>query len=166
MREAASTAASPCSAIALFMVTDHAHLIALDRLTGQLLWDVEMADYREHYGSTSAPLVVNDLVIAGVSGGDEGIRGFLDAYNAVDRRARLALLDDSRARRARIGNLDRQGARARLRRDVAHRHLRSRSAAALLADRQPLPRLQRRRAQRRQPLHQLRGGAGSRRPER
>ena len=66
----------------VFMVTDHAHLIALHRLTGHLLWDVEMADYRQHYGSTSAPLVVNDLVIAGVSGGDEGIRGFLDAYRA------------------------------------------------------------------------------------
>jgi alcohol dehydrogenase (cytochrome c) len=67
----------------LFMVTDHAHVIALDRLTGKLLWDTEMADFREHYGSTSAPLVVNDLVVAGVSGGDEGIRGFLDAYNAA-----------------------------------------------------------------------------------
>ncbi len=66
----------------VFMVTDHAHLIALHRLTGQLLWDVEMADYRRHYGSTSAPLVVNDLVVAGVSGGDEGVRGFLDAYKA------------------------------------------------------------------------------------
>ena len=66
----------------IFMVTDHAHVIALHRLTGHLLWDVEMADYRQHYGSTSAPLVVNDLVIAGVSGGDEGIRGFLDAYKA------------------------------------------------------------------------------------
>jgi alcohol dehydrogenase (cytochrome c) len=66
----------------VFMVTDHAHLIALDRKTGALLWDTEMADYRDHYGSTSAPLVVNDLVVAGVSGGDEGIRGFLDAYKA------------------------------------------------------------------------------------
>jgi PQQ-dependent dehydrogenase (methanol/ethanol family) len=66
----------------VFMVTDHAHLIALHRLTGQLLWDVEMADYRQNYGATGAPLVVNDLVIAGVSGGDEGIRGFLDAYKA------------------------------------------------------------------------------------
>ena len=66
----------------VFMVTDHAHLIALDRVTGTLLWDVEMADYREHYGSTSAPLVVNDLIISGVSGGDEGIRGFLAAYRA------------------------------------------------------------------------------------
>ena len=67
----------------VFMQTDHAHLIALHRLTGHLLWDVEIADYRQHYGSTAAPLVVNDLVIAGVSGGDEGIRGLLDAYKAT-----------------------------------------------------------------------------------
>ena len=66
----------------VFLQTDHAHLIALHRITGQLLWDAEMADYRDHYGGTSAPLVVNDLVIAGVSGGDEGNRGFLDAYRA------------------------------------------------------------------------------------
>jgi PQQ-dependent dehydrogenase (methanol/ethanol family) len=66
----------------VFMVTDHAHLIALHRLTGQLLWEVEMADYKQNYGATGAPLVVNDLVISGVSGGDEGVRGFLDAYRA------------------------------------------------------------------------------------
>jgi PQQ-dependent dehydrogenase (methanol/ethanol family) len=66
----------------IFLQTDHAHVIALHRISGQLLWDVEMADYRDHYGATSAPLVVNDLVIAGVSGGDEGNRGFLDAYKA------------------------------------------------------------------------------------
>ncbi len=66
----------------VFMVSDNAHLFALHRSTGQLLWDVEMGDSRRNYGSTSAPLVVNDLVIAGVSGGDEGIRGFLDAYRA------------------------------------------------------------------------------------
>eukprot|EP00456_Euglypha_rotunda_P078007 TRINITY_DN7430_c0_g1_i6.p1 TRINITY_DN7430_c0_g1~~TRINITY_DN7430_c0_g1_i6.p1 ORF type:complete len:227 (-),score=30.40 TRINITY_DN7430_c0_g1_i6:11-691(-) len=66
----------------VFMATDHAHLIALHRATGQLIWDVEMADYRENYGGTGAPLVVNDLVIAGISGGDEGVRGFLDAYKA------------------------------------------------------------------------------------
>lgn len=66
----------------VFMATDHAHLIALHRLTGQVIWDVEMADYRQNYGSTGAPLVVNDLVISGISGGDEGVRGFLDAYKA------------------------------------------------------------------------------------
>jgi alcohol dehydrogenase (cytochrome c) len=64
----------------IFMVSDNAHLFALHRSTGQLLWDVEMAPAGQNYGSTSAPLVVNDLIIAGVSGGDEGIRGFLDAY--------------------------------------------------------------------------------------
>jgi len=66
----------------VFMETDHAHVIALHRIGGQLLWDVEMADHRLHYGGTSAPLVINDLVIAGVSGGDEGNRGFIDAYKA------------------------------------------------------------------------------------
>jgi alcohol dehydrogenase (cytochrome c) len=64
----------------VFMVTDHAHLIALNRFNGSLLWDTEMADYRKHYGATSAPLVVKDLVISGTSGGDEGARGFIDAY--------------------------------------------------------------------------------------
>jgi alcohol dehydrogenase (cytochrome c) len=67
----------------VFMVTDNAHLLALQRETGGLLWDVEMADSRRNYGATGAPLVVGDLVIAGVSGGDEGIRGFLDAYRAA-----------------------------------------------------------------------------------
>ena len=66
----------------LFLQTDHAHLLALDRRNGQVLWDVEMADYRDNYGATGALLVVNDLVIAGISAGDEGVRGFLDAYRA------------------------------------------------------------------------------------
>jgi len=67
----------------VFIVTDNAHLLALRRDTGALEWDVEMADARQNYGATGAPLVVDDLVVAGVSGGDEGIRGFLDAYRAA-----------------------------------------------------------------------------------
>ncbi len=51
----------------LFLVTDHAHLIALNRVTGALLWDIEMADHRQNYGATSAPLVVGDLVVSGTS---------------------------------------------------------------------------------------------------
>ena len=66
----------------VFSVTDHAHVIALDRFTGELVWDTEMDDYREHYGAVVAPLVVGDLVIAGISAGDTGLRGFLDAYHA------------------------------------------------------------------------------------
>jgi alcohol dehydrogenase (cytochrome c) len=64
----------------LFMVTDHGHLIALNRHTGALLWDTEMADWRQNYYGTGAPLVVGDLVISGISGGDDGVRGFLAAY--------------------------------------------------------------------------------------
>lgn len=67
----------------VFMVTDNAHLIALHRLTGALLWDTQMADSTENYGATSAPLVVKDLVLSGTSGGDEGIRGFVAAYSAA-----------------------------------------------------------------------------------
>ena len=66
----------------VFLATDNAHLIALHRLTGGLIWDTEMADSREHYGATSAPLIAGDLVISGVSGGDEGVRGKLFAFRA------------------------------------------------------------------------------------
>ena len=65
----------------VFFVTDHAHMVALDRLTGRLLWDAEMADYKDHYGGTTAPLAIKGVVIGGVGGGDEGIRGFLAAYD-------------------------------------------------------------------------------------
>ena len=67
----------------LFTVTDHAHVIALNRFTGALVWDSEMADYRDHYGAVAAPLVVGDLVVAGISAGDTGLRGFLDAYDTT-----------------------------------------------------------------------------------
>jgi hypothetical protein len=66
----------------VFLVTDNAHLLALHRLTGSLLWETVMADSHVNYGATSAPLVVHDLVISGTSGGDDGIRGFVAAYKA------------------------------------------------------------------------------------
>jgi alcohol dehydrogenase (cytochrome c) len=66
----------------VFLATDNAHLIALHRRTGGLIWDTEMADYREHYGATSAPLVAKDVVVSGTSGGDEGVRGFVAGYSA------------------------------------------------------------------------------------
>jgi alcohol dehydrogenase (cytochrome c) len=65
----------------VFMVTTNAHIIALDRFTGALLWDTEMADARQNYGATSAPLTVGRLVVSGTSGGDEGVRGFLAAFD-------------------------------------------------------------------------------------
>jgi PQQ-dependent dehydrogenase (methanol/ethanol family) len=68
----------------VFMATSDAHMIALNRTTGQLVWEVVMPDKPMHYGGTLAPLAVKDMVIGGVAGGDWGIRGFVAAYRASD----------------------------------------------------------------------------------
>ena len=65
----------------LFMVTDHAHIIALNKHTGALLWETEMADWHQNYNATGAPLPVGSLVVTGTSGGDEGVRGFVAAFD-------------------------------------------------------------------------------------
>lgn len=64
----------------LFMVTDDAHLLAFNRFTGKLLWESKMADYRQNYAATAAPIIAGDLVVAGVAGGDAGARGFVAAW--------------------------------------------------------------------------------------
>jgi len=66
----------------IFRTTDNAHLIALNRTTGKLVWEQNMIDEPQHYGSTVAPLAVKDMIIAGVSGADYGMRGFIAAYKA------------------------------------------------------------------------------------
>jgi alcohol dehydrogenase (cytochrome c) len=66
----------------LYMSTLDAHLAAIDARTGNLLWASEAADYRSGYSKTAAPLIVKDKVVTGIAGGEFGIRGFLDAYNA------------------------------------------------------------------------------------
>jgi len=67
----------------IFFSTDDAHLIALNRLTGALMWQQFLpAGLPGAYGATAAPLVVGDLVVAGVGGGDAPLRGFLAAYKA------------------------------------------------------------------------------------
>ena len=64
------------------MTTLDAHLLALDMKTGAVVWDATLEDYKNGYASTIAPLVVKDKVIVGVAGGEYGIRGFIDAYDA------------------------------------------------------------------------------------
>jgi alcohol dehydrogenase (cytochrome c) len=66
----------------LFMTTLDAHVIALDMKTGGVLWDVPMAEHEKGYAATVAPLIVKDKVIVGVAGGEFGVRGFIDAYDA------------------------------------------------------------------------------------
>lgn len=64
----------------VFMVTDNAHLLALSRSTGEIVWEIEMADWHQNYNATSAPLVIGDTVVTGTAGGEEGVRGFISAY--------------------------------------------------------------------------------------
>jgi alcohol dehydrogenase (cytochrome c) len=66
----------------VFLGTLDSHVIALDAKTGNVVWDVTAFDYTKGYSITLAPLAVKNLVILGVSGGEYGIRGFIDAYDA------------------------------------------------------------------------------------
>ncbi|MCU1257696.1 MAG: Pyrrolo-quinoline quinone [Bryobacterales bacterium] len=65
----------------LFKVNIEDTLLALDRLTGKVLWETELGDYRKGYSGTAAPIVIKNLVITGTAGAEFGIRGFIDAYD-------------------------------------------------------------------------------------
>ncbi|MEE2792293.1 MAG: PQQ-dependent dehydrogenase, methanol/ethanol family [Acidobacteriota bacterium] len=67
----------------LYMSTLDAHLVAIDARTGNLIWNKETADYRAGYSKTAAPLIVKDQVVTGIAGGEFGIRGFIDSYDAA-----------------------------------------------------------------------------------
>jgi alcohol dehydrogenase (cytochrome c) len=58
-----------------------ARLIALNRADGKIVWDVPIDDWKRGVTTNSAPLVVKDHVIIGVSGGEYGVRGYLKSYN-------------------------------------------------------------------------------------
>jgi len=66
----------------LYYASTNAHLIALDARTGSVRWDVTVADHKNGYSSTGAPLAVKDKIITGMAGGEFGVRGFIDAYDA------------------------------------------------------------------------------------
>jgi alcohol dehydrogenase (cytochrome c) len=67
----------------VIMGTLDAHLLAFDRKTGEIAWSVQVANYESGFSLTSAPLVVGDLAIIGVAGGEYGVRGFFDAYEVA-----------------------------------------------------------------------------------
>lgn len=66
----------------LYLGTLDAHLLALDRKTGKVIWDVAVGDLKKANAITAAPLVVKDKVIIGVAGGDFSSRGYVNAYDA------------------------------------------------------------------------------------
>ena len=80
----------------VFMTTDHAHLIALHRATGALLWETEMADWRQNYNGTGAPLVVGDLVDLGHRRRRRGRARLRRGVRSGDRQGGVAVLGGAR----------------------------------------------------------------------
>ena len=66
----------------MYVGTMDARLVALDKDTGEVVWEVEVADWEHGYSITGAPLVVDGMVLTGMAGGEYGVRGFVKAYDA------------------------------------------------------------------------------------
>ena len=66
----------------LFMGTLDGKLVALDKVTGQPVWQQTVGDVKLAYSVTMAPLAIKDKVIVGTGGGEYGIRGYIVAYDA------------------------------------------------------------------------------------
>ncbi|MDX1981839.1 MAG: PQQ-dependent dehydrogenase, methanol/ethanol family [Bryobacteraceae bacterium] len=66
----------------VYFGTLDAKMVALDAKTGAVRWETEVIDYKGGYSVTVAPLAVKDKIVIGIAGGEYGIRGFLDAYDA------------------------------------------------------------------------------------
>ncbi|HYD49448.1 MAG TPA: PQQ-binding-like beta-propeller repeat protein, partial [Terriglobales bacterium] len=71
----------------VFLATANGYLVALDATNGKAVWQQPFADVRAGESATAAPLVVKDLVIAGSSGAEYGVRGHLDAFDMETGRA-------------------------------------------------------------------------------
>ncbi len=67
--------------LVIFSTLD-AQLIALDQNTGKVVWKDKIDDYAAGYSNTAAPIIANGLVLTGVSGGEFGVVGRVEARNA------------------------------------------------------------------------------------
>lgn len=67
----------------VFFVTGDAYLVSLNRTTGAVLWYKQFADVTKGYYASLAPLALKDRVLVGVSGGESGMRGFVEALSAT-----------------------------------------------------------------------------------
>ncbi len=67
----------------IYMATSDANVVALDAQTGEVVWEKAVANYRNGYYMTLAPLPAEGKIMVGVSGGERGIRGFITALDAT-----------------------------------------------------------------------------------
>ncbi len=67
----------------LYRTTLDDRVQALDLKTGKIAWESKAADYKEGVAMTGAPLIADGVVITGMAGGEFGVRGFLDGWDAA-----------------------------------------------------------------------------------
>jgi alcohol dehydrogenase (cytochrome c) len=65
----------------VYRTTLDAFVVALDQKTGKEIWKQKVAEWKEGYSMTAAPLIANGVLITGISGAEFGIRGFLDGWD-------------------------------------------------------------------------------------
>jgi alcohol dehydrogenase (cytochrome c) len=66
----------------VYFQTLDAVLVALDAKTGKVTWEATVEDWKTGYYNTAAPLVVKGKVLVGIAGGEFGVRGFVQAFDA------------------------------------------------------------------------------------
>ncbi len=67
--------------LVIFATLD-AQLVALDQNTGDVVWKEKIDDYAAGYSATAAPIIANGLILTGVSGGEFGVVGRVEARDA------------------------------------------------------------------------------------
>jgi alcohol dehydrogenase (cytochrome c) len=65
----------------VFRTTLDAHVVAMDAKTGEEIWRVKSIDFKAGYSMTVAPLLADGVLIVGISGGEYGIRGYIEGYD-------------------------------------------------------------------------------------
>ena len=66
--------------LVIFATLD-AQLVALDQKTGDVVWKEKIDDYAAGYSASAAPLIAQGLLLTGVSGGEFGVVGRVEARN-------------------------------------------------------------------------------------
>jgi len=66
----------------LYLATLDTRLVALDAKSGNVIWDVEVGDYKKGYSITHAPLAIDGKIIVGVTSGECALTGWVDAFDA------------------------------------------------------------------------------------
>ena len=65
----------------VYVASLDAQVRALDAATGKEVWKVKIAEWKEGYSITSAPTIANGVLMTGMTGGEYGVRGFIDGYD-------------------------------------------------------------------------------------